>query len=111
MRGTRGRGSGATARGPWAAAWRRIRRDRWTLAALVALALVIAVSLVGGAIATRIVGHSGQQLFPYAVDDSSLHAVGPWAHVPTTSQTNLDEYGNLLPPPKGSATTLLVLGG
>ncbi|HST14582.1 MAG TPA: ABC transporter permease [Gaiellaceae bacterium] len=111
MRRTRGRGSGGTPRGPWAAAWRRIRRDRWTIAAIVALALVIAVSLVGGAIASRIVGHSGQEPFPYAVDGSNLHAVGPWTHVPTTSQTNLDQYGNLLPPPKGSPRTLLVLGG
>ena len=110
MRRTRGRASGTTPRGPWLSAWRRIRRDRWTIAALVALAIVIALSLVGGAIASRVVGHSGQEPFPYAVEGATLHAVGPWTRVPTTSETNIDEYGQLLPAPKGSPRTLLVLG-
>jgi ABC-type dipeptide/oligopeptide/nickel transport system permease subunit len=111
MRSARGPGNGGAPRGPWASAWRRIRRDHWTIAALIALALVIAVSLVGGAIATRIVGHDGQQPFPYAVEGSTLHAVGPWTRVPTTAEVNIDDYGQLLPPPKGAPTTLLVLGG
>lgn len=81
------------------------------MAAVAALAVVLALSLVGGAIASRLVGHDGSRPFPYAASGTHLRPVGPWTRVPETSQTILDEYGNVLPPPKGSKTTLLVLGG
>jgi peptide/nickel transport system permease protein len=112
-----GEGSGVlahgpvAARGPWRSAWLRIRRDRWTMAALGALAVVLALSLLGGAIATRIVGHDGARPFPYAASGPHLTPVGPWTRVPETSQISLDEYGATAPPPKGTKTTLLVLGG
>jgi peptide/nickel transport system permease protein len=86
-----------------------MRRDRWTVAALVALAVVLALSLFGGAIAARIVGHDGARPFPYGTVGQTLKAVGPWTHIPATDQVNLDEYGNLLPP-ASKKTTLLVLG-
>jgi len=99
-------------RGPWAATWLRVRRDPWTVAALSALAVVLLLSLFGGAIATRILGHSGAEPFPYATRSSGTYtqAVGPMTRVPNTPNTNLDDYGNLLPPPKGTPTTLFVLG-
>jgi ABC-type dipeptide/oligopeptide/nickel transport system permease subunit len=97
-------------RGPWGAAWQRIRRDRWTTVALGILAVVIVLALVGGAIVTRIVGHDGARPFPYAATGPHLTPVGPWAHVPATAQTELDDYGNIVPPKKGAKTTLLVLG-
>lgn len=102
----------ARPRGPWAATWLRVRRDRWTVAALVALAVVLALSLFGGAIVSRLVGHSGDEPFPYATSSSGFftQAVGPMTRIPDTPDTNLDDYGNLLPPPKGTPTTLLVLG-
>ena len=78
--------------------------------ALAVLAVVIVVSLVGGAIVTRIVGHDGARPFPYATAGSHLRPVGPWSKVPETSQTELDEFGNVLPPPKHAKRTLLVLG-
>jgi peptide/nickel transport system permease protein len=97
-------------RGPWGAAWLRIRRDRWTMVALVTLALVIVLALVGGAVVTRIVGHDGARPFPYAATGSHLTPVGPWTRVPETAQTQIDDYGTILPAPKGAKTTLLVLG-
>jgi len=99
----------ARPRGPWHSAWLRLRRDRWSVAALAALAVVLLVSLFGGAIATRIVGHGGFEPFPYATD-ASLRPVGPWTHVPNTSTANTDDYGSVLPASKGTPTTLFVLG-
>ena len=54
-------------------------------------------------------GHDGAKPFPYATD-AGFKPVGPWTRVPATAQVNLDQYGNVLPPPKGTKTTLLVLG-
>jgi len=98
-------------RGPWAAAWLRVRRDRWTMVAVVALAVVILLALLGGAVASRLVGHDGARPFPYAATGPHLTPVGPWTRVPETSQTEIDDYGNIVPPPKGARATLLVLGG
>jgi peptide/nickel transport system permease protein len=97
-------------RGPWKTAWLRIRRDRWTMVALAALAVVILAALIGGAVVTRIVGHDGARPFPYAATGTHLTPVGPWTRVPATAQTQLDDYGNIVAPAKGAKTTLLVLG-
>lgn len=82
------------------------------MASLVVLAVVLALSLFGGAIASRIVGHDGQEPFPYATSDSGgfTHPVGPFTRIPDTPNTNLDAYGNVSPPPKGTPTTLFVFG-
>ncbi|MGZ4393060.1 MAG: ABC transporter permease [Gaiellaceae bacterium] len=98
-------------RGPWRSAWLRIRRDPWTMFALAALAFVLTISLFGGAVVSRLVGHDGARPFPYAATGSHLRPVGPWTRVPATSQTIVDDYGNVLPAPKGSKTTLLIFGG
>jgi peptide/nickel transport system permease protein len=101
------------ARGPWAAAWLRLRRDRWTVVAMCALAVVLVLSLFGGSLATRIVGHNGEQPFPYATAGigPEQKPVGPWTHVFNTTSTYMDDYSSeLLPPPKGTPTTLFALG-
>jgi peptide/nickel transport system permease protein len=90
-------------------AWLRLRRDRWSVAALVALAVVFFLAFFGGAIAARIVGHDGARPFPYATD-AKLKPVGPWTRVPATDRVNLDAYGTVLPPPKAASTALMVLG-
>lgn len=98
--------------GPWRFAWRRMRRDRWTVTALAALAVVLAFSVVGGPIVSRLVGHRGDVPFPYAVAGTgpTLHPVGPWTRVAATRQVQLDEYSQVLPAPKATPTTLLALG-
>jgi peptide/nickel transport system permease protein len=88
----------------------RVRRDHWTMAALLTLAVVLALSLLGGAVVTRLVGHDGARPFPYAARGPHLTPVGPWTRVPATAQVHVDEYSNVVPPPKGAKTTLLVLG-
>ncbi len=109
MKSARGAGVETRPRGPWRATWLRLRRDRWTVVSLAALAVVCLVALFGGAIATRIVGHDGSRPFPYATS-TALKPVGPWSHVPATDEVNLDEYGNVLPPDNGTKQALLVLG-
>ncbi len=95
--------------GPWRAGWRRLRRDRGSFAALVAVAFVVALAFFGGAAATRLLGHNGEQPFIYAANDAQ-RPVGPWTHVPTPANLPLDEYGNLKAAPKGTPSTLFVLG-
>ena len=73
------------------------------------LVAILFLSLLGGAIVTRLVGHNGSRLFPYATS-TALKPVGPWSHVPATDEVNIDVYGNVLPPDRGTRQALLVLG-
>src|SRR5436305_15037745 len=99
-------------RGPWLAAWLRLRRDPASVVALVALAVILALSLLGGAIASRILGHDGQRLFPYAVSGADLAPVGPWKHVSASTETRLGGACRLVPAPEsGAKRTLLPAGG
>jgi ABC-type dipeptide/oligopeptide/nickel transport system permease subunit len=95
--------------GPWRSGWRRLRRDRGGVLALVAVVCVLLLAFFGGAGVSRLVGHSGNEPFLYAAN-SSLRPVGPWAHVPVPESPSYDDYGNLLPPPKGTKHTLFLLG-
>jgi peptide/nickel transport system permease protein len=76
---------------------------------MAALAVIVLIALFGGAIATRIIGHDGATPFPYATN-VSFKPVGPWTHVPATTQVNLDQYGNVRPPAKGTKQMLMVFG-
>src|SRR5436190_997151 len=88
---------------------RRIRRDRSTLAAACLLAFVVFCSFAGGPIASSVVGHTSTDQYPYAVNDD-FKPVGLWTRVPDYPYVRADDYGNTLPPPKGTKSTLLVLG-
>ena len=76
---------------------------------MAALTLIFSLALFGGAIATQMLGHDGARPFPYATN-ASLKPVGPWTRVPATNQASLDDYGNILPPPRGTKKALMVLG-
>lgn len=97
------------ARGPWRLTLGRIRRDRWTLAAACLFAAIVFCSFAGGPIASAVVGHSSTDQFPYAASDT-FKPVGPWTRVSTAPYIRSDDNGDTLPPPKGTPTTLLVLG-
>jgi hypothetical protein len=96
-------------RKPWQLTLARFLGDRWSVAALVIFLLVLVASFAGGAILGAIVGHNGDTPFPYGVDDT-LAPVGFWTHVPKTLVSNINDYGQTLPPPKGQPTTLFVAG-
>ena len=76
---------------------------------MAALTLIFSLALFGGAIATRMLGHDGARPFPYATN-ANLKPDGPWTRVPATNQASLDDYGNILPPPRGTKKALMVLG-
>ena len=99
----------AAPEGPWRLTLRRIRRDRLTLAAASLFAFIVFCSFAGGPIASAILGHNSTDQFPYAANDN-YKPVGPWTRVSTASYIRADDYGDVLPPPKGTPTTLLVLG-
>jgi peptide/nickel transport system permease protein len=87
----------------------RFLADPAGVAALVAFAVALFASFAGGPIVSALVGHNGFEQYPYATH-VDLDPVGVWTHVPKTTQVRLDDYGNVLPPPKGSPATLMVLG-
>jgi peptide/nickel transport system permease protein len=95
--------------GPWRSGWRRLRRDRGSLTSLLAVSVIVLVALFGGATAARVFGHNGDTPFLYAAN-TDQKAVGPWTHVPTPKSPLFDAYGQLQTPPKGTKTTLFVLG-
>jgi peptide/nickel transport system permease protein len=95
--------------GPWRGGWRRLRRDRASFLSLIAVVVILLLALFGGAIASRLFGHDGDTPFLYAAN-ANQRAVGPWTHVPTPSNPPFDAYGQLLTPPKGTKSTLFVLG-
>src|SRR4051812_32405028 len=95
--------------GPWRSGWRRLRRDRGGMLAFVAVVFLLLLALFGSAVVARLVGHDGNQPFLYAAGDDRK-PVGPWARVPNPPNPSFGEYGNLLPPPKGTTTELFVLG-
>jgi ABC-type dipeptide/oligopeptide/nickel transport system permease subunit len=103
------RGASAPPEGLWRLTLRRIRRDRWTLAAACLLGAIVFCVFAGGPIAGAVVGHTSTDQFPYAAD-YNYKPVGPWTRVPVSESLTSDENGDILPPPKGTATTLLVLG-
>ncbi len=95
--------------GPWRIVWRRLRRDSWGFVSLCAVLALVVLALLGGAAVSRLVGHNGDEPFLYAASQTQ-RAVGPWTHVPTPKNPPFDDYGNLLPAPKATPTTLFVLG-
>ena len=95
--------------GPWRSGWRRLRRDRGGMLALVAVVVLLLLALFGSAVASRLVGHDGNQPFIYAAGDTRK-PVGPWTRVANPANPPFGEYGNLLPAPTGSKKELFVLG-
>ena len=98
--------------GPWRIAARRFRRDR---AAMASLGFIVALILLVGAgapIAAHVLGHGPNDPFPYAVNPN-LKPVGPWTRIPDLNEVKItsDEQVGLPKPPKGTPSTLLILGG
>ncbi|HEV2591142.1 MAG TPA: ABC transporter permease subunit, partial [Gaiellaceae bacterium] len=96
--------------GPWRTAWHRLKRDRWSLAALIVLCVLVVTSAAGGPVVSKLVGHSGEDIFPYATG-VNFKPVGPWTRVPAVHAARTDIYGGTLPPPRHVKKTLLVFGG
>ena len=97
-------------RGPWRLTWDRFRRDRLSIGAAYLFGAVVLLSFAGGPIASRMLGHTGEDLLPYAVN-VNLRPVGLWTHVPDVNEgSSINDDGSLGPPPPGVKQALLVLG-
>jgi peptide/nickel transport system permease protein len=92
--------------GAWRIALRRLRHDKVALVSAGVLAFVVLACFAGGPIASKLLGHGPDDIFPYAQHD--LKPVGPWTHVPDTSL--IESLDPNAPPPKNVGTTLFVLG-
>jgi peptide/nickel transport system permease protein len=68
------------ARSYWNQVWRRFRRDKVAIGSGVFILLLIAVAVVGGPIASRLLGHGPNDIFFDGVDDNLL-PVGPMTWV------------------------------
>lgn len=87
---------------------RRFRRDRWSFVAAIVFVVIVVLVCAGGPVYSKVIGHNGSDLFPYATNDQQK-PVGPWTRIPRTSQVRMDQYGDLIRP-KHAKTTLLVFG-
>lgn len=91
-------------------ALQRLRNDRWSVAALWMVGIILLVSFAGGPVVSRLVGHNGYELFPYA---ANIHQkpVGPWTRVPVVNNgSEILPSGALRKPAPGAKKTLLILG-
>jgi peptide/nickel transport system permease protein len=68
------------ARSYWNQVWRRFRRDRVAIASGIFILFLIAVAIVGGPIASRLLGHGPNDIFFDGVDQDLL-PVGPMTWV------------------------------
>jgi peptide/nickel transport system permease protein len=92
--------------GAWAIAWRRLKRDCVALAAAVILVVVVAACFVGAPLASKLVGHGPDDIFPYGA--RSLKPVGLWSHVPKA--VSIESLDPNVPPPTNVGRTLFVAG-
>jgi peptide/nickel transport system permease protein len=68
------------ARGYWELVWIRFKRDRMALGSIGFLVLLIAGAFGGAPLATKLLGHGPEDLFPTGIDERLL-PVGPWSWV------------------------------
>jgi peptide/nickel transport system permease protein len=99
------------ARGQWALAWRRLKRDRVALVCGVFLVVLGFAVGPGAPLYERIVGHGPNDLFPYAVS-TQLRPAGPFTVTWATSRlADSDPYAfRHKDPPQGTRETFLLLG-
>ena len=73
--------------------WRRFRRDRVALTALVGLVLVVLLCFVGEPLLEKLLGHGPDEPFPVLILESSPHPLGFWSHVQTAHGRELLPLG------------------
>jgi peptide/nickel transport system permease protein len=73
--------------------WRRFRRDRVALAALIGLVLIVLACFVLEPILVRLLGHGPDEPFPVLILESSPHPLGAWSHVQTVHGRELLPLG------------------
>jgi len=69
------------ARGYWEQVWIRFKRDKVAIAGGIFIIVLVFAAFVLAPIMARILGHGPNDIFPGAIDQSTLLPVGPWTHV------------------------------
>jgi peptide/nickel transport system permease protein len=93
---------GALPKSSYLLTWRRLRRDRIALVSGGVLLLVILACFPGLWLASHLLHHGADAIFPGGVDIESK-PVGMWAHVPTAGSTMVVDH-------PGEHTTFFMLG-
>jgi ABC-type dipeptide/oligopeptide/nickel transport system permease subunit len=83
--------SGATSGG--GVVWRRFRKDRLAVAALVGLVLIILLCFVGEPLLAKLLGHGPDEPFPVPIQEGNPHPLGWWSHVQTVNGKELLPLG------------------
>jgi peptide/nickel transport system permease protein len=90
------------ARGYWEQVWLRFKRDRVAIAGGVFIIFLLLVAFIGAPLASRLLGHSPNQIFAGGLDSQTLLPVGPWTYV--SEEPYVGATGDF-------GETLFVLGG
>ena len=104
--------AGPRPQGVWRLAWRRFRRDRVAVVSAAFLGVLLFAVFPGASIASALLGHGPNDLFPYAVS-VSLKPAGPLTIVPNLHSLPASSAAFSFhhpPPPPGSGRTILLLG-
>ena len=90
---------------------RRLVAGKGGLSSLVAVLAVVLSVTAGAPLAAHLLGHGPDDPLPDAVD-GALAPVPPLSRVSASTTAEIDDAtGELLPPPAGTRTTVLVFGG
>ena len=90
---------------------RRLVRGKGGVASLVTVLTVLLSVTVGAPLAAHLLGHGPNDPLPYAVE-GSLKPVPPLTRVSASTSAEIDDAtGELLAPPAGTGTTVLLFGG
>jgi peptide/nickel transport system permease protein len=82
MRGELGEGTQPVrARGYWELVWIRFRRDKLALTSIGFIVFLLLAAFAGAPLASRLLGHGPNDLFPTAIGPPTFLPPGPWAHV------------------------------
>lgn len=69
------------ARGYWEQVWRRLKRDRVAIGSIFFLIGLVIVVYPGAWLASKLLGHTPDDIFVDGLDPDSLLPVGPWSYV------------------------------
>ena len=83
----------ATATSGGGVVWRRFRKDRVALIALVGLVLIVLLCFAGEPLLAKLLGHGPDEPFPVPIVEANPHPLGWWSHVQTAHGRQLLPLG------------------
>jgi len=71
------------ARGYWEQVWLRFRRDKVAIASGLFIIFLVLVAFAGAPIASHLLGHGPNHIYPAGVEADTAKPVGPWTRIDT----------------------------